>query len=62
MMPTCSYKGCSKVATTRLGEVNTGRKDGFGEEWPETVYVCPKHHKKVCKKLGLIVEEEKCKA
>lgn len=42
MMPTCSYRGCRKVAEVRLGEINTGEKDGYGNDWPATVYVCKK--------------------
>ena len=59
MMPTCHYRGCRKVAEVRLGEINTGEKDGAGKDWPETVYVCKKCRKKICKKLGLRVEEGK---
>ena len=45
-------------AEVRLGEINTGEKDGYGNDWPATVYVCKKCRKKICKKLGLRVEEE----
>ena len=58
MMPTCNYRGCRKVAEVELGKINTGEKDGFGNDWPTTVYVCKKCRKKICKKLGLRVEEE----
>lgn len=58
MMPTCHYRGCRKVAEVKLGEINTGEKDGSGKDWPETVYVCKKCRKKIYKKLGLRVEEE----
>lgn len=58
MMPTCNYKGCGKIATTCLGQINTGRKDGYGKDWPETVYICLKHRKKILKMLGLKPCEE----
>ena len=58
MMPTCHYKGCRKVAEVKLGEISTGEKDGYGNDWPETVYVCKKCRKKILKKLELRLEEE----
>lgn len=42
MTPTCNYRGCRKVAEAELGKINIGEKDGFGNDWPETVYVCKK--------------------
>ena len=57
-MPTCNYKGCHKVAEVKLGTINTGRADRFGNDWPEAVYVCKKCRKKILKKLGLRLEEE----
>ena len=57
-MPRCAYKGCRKTAEVKLGKINTGRADSFGNDWPEAVYVCKKCQKKICKKLGLCVEEE----
>ena len=58
MMPRCAYKGCRKIAEVKLGTINTGEKDGFGNDWPKTVYVCKKCRKKICEKLGLSVKEE----
>ena len=58
MMPTCNYRGCHKVAEVKLGTINTGRADRFGNDWPEAVYVCKKCRKKILKKLGLRLEEE----
>ena len=58
MMPTCNYRGCHKVAEVKLGAINTGRADRFGNDWPTTVYVCKKCRKKIFKKLGLRLEEE----
>ena len=46
MMPTCNYRGCRKVAEVKLGEISTGEKDGHGNDWPTTVYVCKKCQKK----------------
>ena len=58
MMPTCHYRGCRKVAEVKLGEISTGEKDGYGNDWSESVYVCKKCRKKICKKLGLHMKEE----
>ena len=58
MMSTCNYRGCRKVAEAELGKINTGEKDCFGNDWSETVYVCEKCRKKICRELGLRAEEE----
>lgn len=58
MMPKCNYRGCNEVADQRLGEISTGEKDGFGKDWPTTVYVCKKCYKTICEDLGLKTESE----
>lgn len=58
MMPTCHYRGCHKVAEVKLGEISTGEKDGYGNDWPTTVYVCKKCRKKIFKKLRLCIKEK----
>ena len=50
-MPFCEYKRCRRVAYKPLGKIAvgeiTGIKDGFGNSWAQTVYVCDKHFKKI---------------
>lgn len=60
MMPGCHYKRCHKTAETCLGEINTGEKDGYGKDWPTTIYLCKKHAKKIANQLciELCGEEE----
>lgn len=43
MMPFCYWRGCKKVATTRLGVI----KDFIHP------YLCDKHFKKILKLLGI---------
>lgn len=57
MMPYCQYGRCKHVSDKKLGSVITGAADGYGNEWPEVVYVCEKHYKKVLKLLNLRIAE-----
>jgi hypothetical protein len=58
MMPFCNYKGifgrCNRVATKSIGKIGILAKDGHGNPFEQTHYLCDKHHHKLLKTLGLL--------